>query len=47
MKVLVACEELQRVCMAFRERLKRTAVILSNVQVDIRNITFKEMFYLC
>lgn len=49
MKVLVACEESQAVCKAFREReaTKHTHVTLSNVQVVIQSGILCKMLFLC
>ena len=45
MKVLVACEESQAVCVAFRERevMKPTLVIFKSRPVDTRNGIFSAM----
>lgn len=47
MKVLVACEESQAVCIAFRERegMKPTPVIFKNHLVGIQNGTFSVMLW--
>ena len=46
MKILVACEESQTVCKAFREKgTNHTPVTLSNVRAAIRNGTLCKMLF--
>lgn len=47
MNVLVACEESQRVCIAFRQKdIEHLAVIFNRAQAVTRNGIYRTMFYL-